>query len=342
MITELNEQNEKWDEFLFRNKHLLYHTPEWKKLIENSFNIKLKYFSVEENDKIEFIFPIGIIKSTLFGNRLISVPYLEYGGCAGNPKHIQEIVEHIRQDYSNYNYLQVREGVPEKFLVDHGFFKLEEAKRFILRLEKPDDIWNKLHKMKRKAVRRAQELNVIVKNIPEEEIEDLYKLYLDNMKRFGSPAFPLKYFNNFYSIMTKNKMGKCFGAYLGGKLIASLLGFTYKDKVHINISVSYNGYLDYRPNDLLHWEFIRWAAENDYKIFDFGIVREETGQFSFKEKWNTELKPLNNYYLFLRKKGITNLDHKSPKFKMLESVWKNMPDVITNNLGPKIRKGLGI
>lgn len=342
MIIKLEEANAKWDEFLFKNHHLVFHIPEWKKFIESAFSTRVEYIAAEENDKIEFILPIGLVKSSLFGNRLISMPYLEYGGFAGNPKHIKEVIEYIKQNYSNYDYLQIRESVPEKYLIENGFKKSEDAKRFVLTLEDHKILWEKLHKMKRKAVRHAQSMNVTVKDIPVEQLDELYSLYLDNMKRFGSPPYSKKYFESFYEHILKNNMGKCLGAYLDNKLIAFLLGFTYQNRVHITTSVSYTNYLDCRPNDILHWEFIKWASENNFKVFDFGIVKENTGHYSFKEKWNTELKPLNNYYLFLRKNEITNLDHTSSKYKTLESIWNKMPNFLANSFGPKIREGLGI
>lgn len=339
-IIELDKEDQRWKDFLTNNSHLIFHTIEWKEFIENSFNIELKYFAGEDKDTIEFIFPVGIINSILFGKRLISVPFLEYGGFAGKIKYLGNFVEYIRQNYPNYDYLQVREGVPERFM--EGFEKVEEAKRFILRLGNIDNIQNNIHKMKRKAIKKATDMNVQIKDIPESEIPNIYNLYSKNMKKFGSPPYDISYFNNFYKYMVKNNMGKCLGAYIDEKLVAILIGFCYLDKVHIVISASDDFYLNYRPNDLLHWEFIKWANKNKYRIFDFGIARENSGPYEFKEKWSTEIKPLNNYYLSLKKNKITKLDPDNKKFKILEWGWNKLPPSLSNKLGHKLREGLGI
>src|SRR3989344_1492559 len=170
-------------------------------------------------------------------------------------------VDHIKDNYFNYDYLQVREGVPEKYLMENGFKKVEEANRFILNLDKEEKIWKSISKQKRKAVRKAQDMKVEVRDIGYHEVSRVYNIYLSEMKGFGVPAFPIKYFDNFWYYMIENGLGKALGAYLDGTLIAALLGFTYNDRVHITISVSKKGYLDYRPNDILHWEFIRWILE---------------------------------------------------------------------------------
>ena len=340
-VTELTESNEKWIRFLKEKKHLVFHRPEWKQFIEDSFGISMKYFAVEEDDKIRMIFPMGIIDSLLFGKRLISVPYLEYGGFAGESRYVQFLIEHVKQLYSSYDYIQVREGVPENYLVNNGFKKVEEASRFILNLDAEEKIWGSIDKQKRKAVRKAEEMGVEVRDIGYNEVSNVYRLYSHDMKKFGVPAFPIKYFDNLWVYMIQNGLGKALGAYIDGTLIAALLGFTYKDRVHITISVSKKGYLDYRPNDILHWEFIKWAIQEGYKIFDFGHVKKGTGHFDFKEKWNTELKPLNNYYLFLNKKEVTNLDKDSKKYKFLRSVWRKTPSFVLNKIGPKIRERIG-
>ncbi len=340
-IIELKEFDDKWKNFLKEKKHLIFHRPEWKQFTEDSFDIKMKYFAVEDKGKIQLVFPVGVIDSLLFGKRLISVPYLEYGGFAGDADYVGFAIDHIKDNYFNYDYLQVREGVPEKYLMENGFKKVEEANRFILNLDKEEKIWKSISKQKRKAVRKAQDMKVEVRDIGYHEVSRVYNIYLSEMKGFGVPAFPIKYFDNFWYYMIENGLGKALGAYLDGTLIAALLGFTYNDRVHITISVSKKGYLDYRPNDILHWEFIRWAIEEGYKIFDFGHVKKGTGHYDFKEKWNTELKPLNNYYLFLKKKDITDLNKDSMKYKLLRGLWRRSPKFILKRVGPKIRESIG-
>ncbi|QQG38522.1 MAG: GNAT family N-acetyltransferase [Candidatus Woesearchaeota archaeon] len=341
-VIELTEYDEKWDKFLNKYPHLVFHRPEWKKFIESTFKTELKYLAVEDNNEIELLFPIGIVHSRNFGNRLVSIPFLEYGGFAGNPKNLNLIINLIKEAYPKYDFLQVREGVPEKYLLENNFQKFEEAKRFTLELQKPEVLWEKIDKQKRKAVRKAQEMKVTVSNIGHKEIPKLYELYYNNMKKFGSPPYPKEYFVNYFTYMVDKQLAKPLGAYLDGKLIAALLGFTYKNKVHITISASDEQFLEYRPNDLLHWEFIKWAAENNFKVFDFGIARENTGHFRFKQLWNTEVKPLNNYYLFLNKKERSIINPDDPQYERKKKLFQKLPKFISLRLGKKLREELAI
>lgn len=341
-VIELDEHDKRWKDFLDNNDHLIFHRPEWKDFTEDTFLIQMKYLGVEDDDKVQFIFPFGIINSSLFGNRLISVPYIEYGGFAGKKNYIQYVTNYIKDNYGDYDYLLVREGVPKQYMVDNGFQKVDEAKRFTLKLENPGKMWEKVHKMKRKAVRKAENMGVTVRNVGVSEVSRFYKLYKKHMKKYRSPAFPIKYFDNFWYHMVDKGLGKCLGAYLDGHLIAALLGFTYRDKVHITISVADDHYLEYRPNDLLHWEFINWASEEGYKLFDFGLAREDTGPFSFKEKWGGEIKDLNYYYLYLSKKKAVDFNPNNSGFKFLEWGWGLAPSFVTAKLEKKIRRELGI
>jgi FemAB-related protein (PEP-CTERM system-associated) len=344
-IIELNKPDNEWKEFLKNNTHRIFHTPEWKEFIEKTFKIKPVYLAVKEKGQILQIFPLIIIKHLIFGNKIISNPFQEYGGPAGSIKkqHLDSIIDFIKNKYSTYDYLEIRQGFEE---ADHPFErrlkKITEYKRFILKLKDSEYIWKELDKQKRKAIRKAEKNGIIIREVKESEIDDLYKIYLKNMKIFGSPPYGKKFFINFYDIIVQNNLGKCLGAYYNGNLISFLLGYFCSDTVKIDISVADHKYRNYRPNEALHWNFIRWACDNNYKIFDFGRVREGAGQFRFKKEFGCELKDLNHYYLFLKKKKIPNINPENPRFRVLETIWRWTPGFITTPAGPWLRKGLGI
>ena len=137
-------------------------------------------------------------------------------------------------------------------------------------------------------------------------------------------------------------MGKIMGSYYQGKLVSALVGFCYKDRVHILIAVSDPDFQEFRPNDAMHWEFIKWAINNNYRYFDFGRVREDSGQFEYKRKWGAELKELPSYFLLWDGKEIPMVDPNSAKYKLVVRLWKFTPLWITKLIGPWLRKGLGI
>lgn len=162
------------------------------------------------------------------------------------------------------------------------------------------------------------------------------------MKYFGSPPYSKKYFVNFYEFLVKNDLGKCFGAYHDNKLVSVLLGFNCNKHVHITIAVSDKKYLQVRPNDAVHWHYIKWAIENNYTAFDFGRVREDSGQFRYKKQWGCELKDLNHYYLFWNQAERRYLDPNNKRYSLMIKLWKKTPLFLIKTIGPWLREGTGI
>lgn len=338
-IIELGEEQDKeWRDFLQHHPHYLLHTPEYGQFVAASFpNTEFKCIAAMENG-VQLILPIGLIKSQMMGNKVISVPFLEYGGFCGNPMYIEQVIAYLRGKYSKkYSYLEIREGLPNDVLEKH-LQKVVPYKRFVLALQGEEQNWELLDKQKRKAIRKAEKSGVSVRELGKDDIDQIYQIYLKSMKQFGSPPFAKEFFVQFFS----RSLGKCFGAMHEGKLCAVLLGFTYQQQIHITIAVADKKSLEFRPHELLHWEFIKWGIRNKYTVFDFGRVREESGQFRFKQEFGGELKELAHYYDLYQLKRIPKTDPSNGKYRFAIELWKKMPLIMQRKIGPGIREGLGI
>jgi FemAB-related protein (PEP-CTERM system-associated) len=338
-IIEIKESNEQFEGFLNTNEHSVFHTFSYKKFIEEAFDCKYSILAIDDGG-IKTVLPVVRIKSRLFGNKIISSAYLEYGGFAGDENYVGGMVDFIDKKYSGDDYLEIRGGI-EKFdsVLSSRLIKKNLYKRFILRLGDVEGVWRGIQKWKRKAVKKALR-NVEVKEVPFSDLNEFYGLYCKNMKQFGSPPYAKKYFVSFYRNIVSEKQGKIYGAYYQGKLTAALLGFCYQDRVHIVIAVSDIKYRWCRPNDAVHWEFIKWACKNGFKYFDFGRVREGSGQFEYKRKWGPELLELPSYFLLWKMKEVPMVD--PSKYGLATKLWRKMPLWATKLVGMKLRKGLGI
>ena len=175
-----------------------------------------------------------------------------------------------------------------------------------------------------------------------DEVDSIYDLYCRNMRAFGSPPFSQSYFASFFEHLVPLRTGKIFGAYVEGQLVSFLLGFLYQERIHIVISVSQPEYLSYRTNDATHWHFIKYGIDHGFRYFDFGRVRQDSGQFEFKRKGGAALFDLDHFYLLWTTKGIPQVDPENPKFKLVTRIWKRLPISVTRSVGPWLREGLGI
>ncbi len=340
-IELLSPEDRRLSFFLDNNDHLLLHTPAYALFISTAFHCEYRFIAAVENDVIMAILPIVDVKSSLFGKRIISAPYLEYGGFAGDERFFPPILDWLSRKYQEkFDYLEIRGGM-ESFdpILSSMTIKKNLYKRFVLSLTTKDQVWDNIQKSKRKAIKKALSL-VEVRDLPISELNSLYSLYCRNMRRFGSPPYNQEYFVHFYSHLVEKGQGKIIGAYHHGKLVAALVGLCYRDRVHIIIAVSDPQYQELRPNDAVHWKFIEWASENGFKWFDFGRVREESGQFEYKQKWGPILLDLPSYFVIWNGKNIPEVDPR--RYHLAVKLWRFLPLRVTKMVGHRLRKELGI
>jgi hypothetical protein len=70
----------RWDEFVNHAPDgTFYHLSGWRKLIENQLRHSAYYLYCESGDVITGVLPLVRVKSWLFGDALVSVPFLVYG-----------------------------------------------------------------------------------------------------------------------------------------------------------------------------------------------------------------------------------------------------------------------
>lgn len=341
-ITKIKEETKQFKDFLDKNEHLIFHTFNYKKFIEEAFGGEYCFLAAVDKEEIKIVLPLVEIRSKLLGNKIISSAYLEYGGFAGEERYAGGLIDFANNTFKkSNNYLEVRDGVGGfDSVLSSRLIKKELYKRFVLGLEGgEEEVWKRIQKSKRKAVKKALKY-VEVKEVPFSDLNEFYDLYCENMQRFGSPPYSKKYFASFYKNISDKGWGKIYGSYYRGKLVSALLGFCYQDRVHIVIAVSDEKYQEYRPNDAVHWELIKWACKNNFKWFDFGRVREGSGQFEYKKKWGPTLSGLPSYFLLWKAKEVPVTEPSEHGF--IVNLWKKMPLWATKLIGPGLRKGLGI
>ena len=93
MIVRLYKDADKeiWDSFVYGYPTSTHcHLSGWKDVIQNTYGHKGYYFLAEEDFKIKGILPLFHIKSLLFGNHLVSMPFLNYGGILADSEEAEK------------------------------------------------------------------------------------------------------------------------------------------------------------------------------------------------------------------------------------------------------------
>ena len=304
------------------------------------------------NRTLVAVLPAALTTSLLFGRRLVSQPFSEYGGLLVDPSlesddvsHILRLLEDYLAQHSGIRSIELhgRHGIPVQF--DSGRFTLANPHHVaVLALgHTPDQLWQKVVQYSvRKAVNKAQAQGVVAFEESDPAIirERFYPLYLKSMKRLGVPPHALAYYLRCSELLGKRL--KIFWAARERQILAGLLGFVCGGRVNIVNIVSEPDSWKYAPNDLIHWEFVKWAGEQKLRYFDFGSVRYE-GQRTYKKKWGATFEE-HGYYVLSRNQSAAvhaAFSSSSPGMTRMSKLWTRfVPEPVAQVSGPFIRKHL--
>ena len=337
-ILELaNETSQDIDEYV-RRKGSLYHLTDWSPLIKRVFNHNTYYFYALNNDyQVCGVLPVVNLNSILFGNYMVSMPFFNYGGVIAD----NVITENLLLDYAiekarnlNVQHIEFRDTEPRRGMETR-------AGKVNMLLELPgsmDEVGNMIGSKKRSQVRRSLKEGVEVLIGQMELLANFYHVFSENMRDLGTPVYPMHFFKE---ILTRfPDMTKIIILKKNDKPISAAFLIGFNGKLEIPWASTLRKYNSFSPNMLLYWEVLKFAIESGYKIFDFGRSTIDSGTYRFKKQWGAM--PLHLHWNYWLNNGneLPNLSPNNPKYKIAISLWKRMPLVMANFIGPKIVKNL--
>ncbi len=355
-----------WLELLqFGSGARVQHTLEWKRAVEEAYpQLKPAYYLVERGKEDYFGFASFFCKSALFGNRAVSLPFVDYGGFVGSPSSegTTLLFSKLRARFSA-DKLEVRLSEhsevfkeSEKALLEHGFVEQKHLGRqvAVVELDSEKKMWEGFDKHTRNDVRKAGKSGLLLEFVDsQKQLDSFYQLYFRAMKRFGTPQHSKKFFeclwNNFGGWRT-NSPFHGFNCYKDGRLAGSLAMLAFNGYAQVFFSVSEPELREFRPNDFLYWQALRAANEAGAKFVDLGQVQKDApagshaaGIFEFKKKWGAKLFERPVYYFGYGNKNNFVQGQSSEaeaktggneKLRKLAQVWKKLPDPLVRKLGP--------
>jgi FemAB-related protein (PEP-CTERM system-associated) len=336
-IQELRKKDEnEWDTFVRETDDTtFFHLIGWKNVIEKTYKRKSYYLIARENGEIKGILPLFLMKSALFGNKLISVPFCDYGGVCANDEQtktllIEEAKKITKEKGADYLELRQLHGNCCELKTKDIYFTL------ILDLKQDSDfLWINFNKKVRNAIRKAIKSNLKV-TMGREYINEFYDIFSKNMRDLGTPVHSINFFKNILREFP-NKTNILITRY-EEKAIGAMYLLQFKDTIYAPWVSSDRQCFHFNPNNMLYWEAIKYGCEKGFKYLDFGRSKWNSGTFRFKEPWGAIPKQLHYLYYLNSLDNMPNLDPSNPKYRTLTKVWKRLPVSIATKMGPKIRR----
>ena len=88
----------RWESFVFAcPQATFFHRAAWQSVIGEAFRHETYFLYAERSGEIEGVLPLAHVKSLLFGNALVSLPFAVYGGVAASDGTAAEALEREAQ-----------------------------------------------------------------------------------------------------------------------------------------------------------------------------------------------------------------------------------------------------
>lgn len=339
IVSQLGSEVGQWNSYVESNPAAsIYHRAEWRQLIYETFGHDSHYLMARDNSGIVTgILPLIRLKSRLFGDFLVSVPYFNYGGAIADHPQIERKLMAAADEHAERlgcDHVEYRDDVPRT-----GFPVRTEKVNMILKLpNEHKDLWRSFSPKLRSQIKRPQRENPQISHGGSELLDNFYAVFSRNMRDLGTPVYGKNFFRNILDSFPEQSSIMLIR--LSNRPVAAAFLLGHGDTLEIPWASTLRAVNHYSINMLLYWEVLQFAVKKKYRYFDFGRSSKDSGTYKFKQQWGAEPKPLYWHY-WLGKGGVLpSLNPSNPKYALLVNVWKRLPIAISNVLGPMIVKNL--
>lgn len=330
----------RWDAFVQACPQAsFFHRAGWQRILRDVFRHDSYFLFVESADgQIEGVLPLGHVKSRLFGNALVSMPFAVYGGVAANHSDAADALEREAQRIAQQlgvDHLEMR-NVARR----HADWPLQDLYVTFRKTIVADDEANMLAipRKSRASVRKG--IKNGLQSAIDPTVDRFFALYADNVHRHGTPAFSKRYFQALQTTFgTDCEVLTVTTA--EGRPLSSVLSFYFRDEVLPYYAGDDEAARDLAGNDFKYWELMRRAAARGICVFDYGRSKQGTGSFAFKKNWGFEPQPLHYEYCLYKRDAIPQNNPSNAKYQFVIRTWRRMPRGLVNVLGPYIVRNLG-
>ena len=334
-----------WDAFVAAHPDgTFFHRAGWRRAIEQAFGHRTHYLLTERDGTLTGVLPLVNVRSLLFGNTLISVPFCVYGGpLAADRESFTALVEAAtvllsRTRASALEFRPLAEP-PPGWLDDAAWTVRDDLYVTFRKPIEADDEANlkAIPRKQRAVVRKGIERGLTA--AVGRDTDGLHRIYAESVRNLGTPVFARRYFRILADIFGPDM--DVLTVRNGTDDVAAVMNFYWRDEVLPYYGGGTAAARQCHANDFMYWAVMRHAAARGCRLFDFGRSKAGTGSFAFKKNWGFTPAPLR--YRFRLAPGASVPDHNplNPKYRLFIAAWKRLPLPVANLLGPHIVRGVG-
>jgi len=326
-----------WDGFAREQPgSTMCHGHAWGSVIGAVFRHRsLRLATRTEDGRLRGILPLVRVRSLLFGDYLVSIPFLNYGGPLGAPDAVRALaaaaVELAQREGVKLLELRSRTEQPLDLPVSHRKITV------VLDLPESADALLKSFPAKlRSQVRRPFKEGVVAR-FGRDQVPSFYSVFARHMRDLGTPVMPRRFFEAAADAFGETAWFGC--VYLGDRPIASGAGFVWNGEFEMTWAASLTEFNRISANMGLYWSFMERAIERGLSRFNFGRCTPDGGTHRFKRQWGGRDEQLW-WYQHSRRGDSISTPSPDGAYAWGPRIWKRLPLGIANLIGPRIVRAI--
>lgn len=333
-----SDVDKSWDRFVERHaSSTVAHLSGWGRVVQRAYGHEPVYLAAEDAGEIVGVLPLVMIRSRLFGHRLASMPFLDYGGIVAEPNRGVEVeladaaLAVARELGAHSVGLRQFEPTPLPYRT------AEDRVTMLLTLTAEEPVWKALPSERRNRVRKGEKNGLTAHWCGAEALEEFYRVFAVNMRDLGSPVHSRAYFRAMLDELpgTARILIVRDGA---GRAIGAAICLFFRDAIMVPWVSSLREAFSLCPNFVLYWEVIRFGCRHGYRTLDLGRSFKNAGTFEFKRQWGAEPYVLPWIFVDLAPGAAPSVERDRSRFERMIELWKRVPVPIANAVGPWIRR----
>lgn len=311
------------------------HLDGWRTIMEDVLGHQTHYLEERAADgALSGILPLVRVRSRIFGDYLLSMPFLNYGGPLGDaPARAALSAQAIDMARAlNVDLLELRtRHSPAPGLIPAG-------RKLAVVMPLPataDALWEKGFRSKlRSQIRRPINEGMDVRFGPDQR-EAFYEVFSRNMRDLGTPVLPQRWFESIARSFSDIVVFATI--YWRDIPVAAGCGFLWDGEFEITWASSLREHNPRSPNMLLYWSLMQEAIRRGATSFNFGRSTPGASTHRFKQQWGGQDEPLP-WSVWGARTAPPNPD--SAKYRLARNVWSRLPVTLARRIGPVLARQL--
>jgi len=323
--------------FNYQFKGNLFYSKKWIEVLKGEYDFDFYVVvSSSQTEKPIFVF---VQLADIFGKRILSLPFSDYTEpLVQTENELCEILNFLKESYKNHAITIKYHGIIDESKIN-DYKNIRQALCHRVFLDNNSDmIWQKTSRAFKKGVKKAKKHKLYVKKYNCSDGIAIFHQMLTDLRRNKLHILPQpkSYYMRMYDNFICQEKGNLWMTFMDNKPIAAAILLHSGEAMFDKMGVSDSKYLEYRPNNILLWEIMKYGQSNGFKYLDMGLTPSgNEGLMRFKDSLGGKKTPINYYrYLPLNYNYQQEEDMKNVLTKVTKLFVKSVvPDEIVQEAG---------